>query len=82
MPKPIPKTHRHLVREYKNREPIAECGAHIQERHGVFKACEVTCPRCKGTSAFKRIANHPFYGIKPLDPWEEKLFRRSRGKRT
>lgn len=73
------KTHRHLIREYVNREPIAECGAHIKEKDGVFLACKVTCPKCKKTGAFKKAAQHPFFGVpKPEDSfssWEAKAFR-------
>lgn len=65
----------HLWREYKNKRPVTECGRTVMDKEVTFKACDVTCPKCKGTRAFSVAAKNPFWGVPPLEDWEKRLFK-------
>ena len=65
----------HLLRDYRDKKPITECGKEVDEKSFTFKACQVTCPKCQQTKAFAKAARDPFYGIPKLDDWEKDMFK-------
>jgi hypothetical protein len=54
----------HLLRDYEDKKAVGECGAkNLKDSEATMRFCDVDCPQCQKTRAFKKGMNHPFYGV-------------------